>query len=793
MYKPLLQIILCLLSMISAFAQRNFSHMKLNPYPGIPATFHDSTQISPFQQTSTSKTKLHSTSLSNSCDTKASFTPANDTTVYTGQAISFTNTSQNADSFEWFNDINNRTTETDFTNFVPSVGVTQIMLVAHRDVCTDTAVTYIVNNGTPPADPKRMITSYGLPNLDESSVSVVQAKSDGYLLVGESTDENSIFFSYIIRVSETGCVLWSKRMPANVYAVPRSAISTYDSGFVLLESSLDSLEKNSFLCKFDDKGNIVWSRSYVGTVALSSAAEIRELSDHSLMVLSGEFGYDFFSITSMDETGIFRWQKRYLTNDAFGQNQTFFSDVVDRNGDAWLSGGYMQYNGPNEYDIFAILFKVDLATGNIMWSNAYHHPSKNYRFSGIHFYKDGLIMNGFIDSLEFPSQYETPYLETLVETDLDGNIRDSKSINFPAKLDAYAGDRLITHADNSMSLFYYGVEYRPTQEFPAEHSFLLRLDANKNIVWQNQYTGFTIGSNLNVAPAPFKGLAMLGRKLNNLSNPASGLSLNFVLVKVDSNGMGPGPHCDFYETFTKLQNLTINPTSLGPFAVSDFNLQTIEHPLTLINPNTEIRYNCPDYIPFCSFMKLSGKNSVCNLNDTVAFVAHKDPSCADPVKWTYDVSNIKTVYVDGNKALLTFAKPGVYKILAEKPFPCTAINDSMMVTVAGPIDLGAPRTKCKSDSLLITLPAGFQTYEWQPLYNIAMPFGQGQVIFFPRIDTVYHLTVTDAAGCRESADLPFHILPSADLNIGNDTAICTGGSATFSAGTGFSLLCVEQW
>src|SRR4051794_4485841 len=104
MYKPLLQVILCLLCMISVFAQRNFSHMKLNPFHGMPPAYHDSSQIRLFQQTATSKTKMHSTSLSDSCGTKASFTPSNDTTLYTGQAISFVNTSQNADSFEWFND-----------------------------------------------------------------------------------------------------------------------------------------------------------------------------------------------------------------------------------------------------------------------------------------------------------------------------------------------------------------------------------------------------------------------------------------------------------------------------------------------------------------------------------------------------------------------------------------------------------------------------------------------------------------------------------------------------------------
>ena len=258
-------------------------------------------------------------------------------------------------------------------------------------------------------------------------------------------------------------------------------------------------------------------------------------------------------------------------------------------------------------------------------------------------------------------------------------------------------------------------------------------------------------------------------------------------------------------------------------------------------------------------MKLTGKNSVCNLKDTFDFIAHKDPSCADPIRWNYDNANIKTTFQDGSKLRLIFKTPGVYTIRAEKPFPCADIADSILVTVAPallnfnlgndttlctgdslllkpkrryfqylwqdgstkdsfivktagdyqltvtdscgntkpdiihvdfqssiPISLGAPRVKCKSDTLLIIAPDGFQKYDWSPMYNIMISSVDQDVILFPTQDTVYHLTITDAGGCKGSADLPVHILPSVDFNLGNDTAICAGGSAVFSAGTTFS-------
>ena len=128
--------------------------------------------------------------------------------------------------------------------------------------------------------------------------------------------------------------------------------------------------------------------------------------------------------------------------------------------------------------------------------------------------------------------------------------------------------------------------------------------------------------------------------------------------------------------------MAISPYNPGVPVVTDQTLQVTDRNLAETKPNSELRYNCHDYVPLCSFMKLSGPSTVCNLKDTFDFIAHKDPSCGDPVKWTYDVSNIKTAYQDGSKLRLIFNAPGVYKILAEKPIPCNPILDSIIVTVA---------------------------------------------------------------------------------------------------------------
>ena len=339
MYKSLLQAVLALLFLLSAAAQRNFPTRKLYPDPHRPGIPLDSSQIkllqirqnytlrqlagikdsSKYGQTntkvfsnaissaaaqrptmsaatanahiniskfpnsqistlgSTTLSRSATLSVSNACGTKASFTPGNDTTLYTGQSISFINTSQNADSYEWFNDVYAKETTTDFLNFTPAVGVTQIMLVAHRGLCTDTAVTYVVRNGTSPADPKRTIATYGLPVTNEWASCITAAKADGYLLAGVSGNFDASFNAspYFVRVSETGCILWTRMMPLNHQINVCAGVATYDSGFVVLVANRD-IPDSSYLFKFDKDGNIAWSRSYLGPDALSWAVAIRE-------------------------------------------------------------------------------------------------------------------------------------------------------------------------------------------------------------------------------------------------------------------------------------------------------------------------------------------------------------------------------------------------------------------------------------------------------------------------------------------------------------------------------------
>ena len=800
------------------------------------------------------KVKSFSTALANSCTVKASFTPGNDTTLYTGQSITFTNTSLNADSYEWIVDTYFNYSTTDLLNYVPAVGITPVLLVAHQGTCTDTAITYIVRNGTPPVDQKRMTITYGMPNTNEFGSTLVNAKIDGYLLGGISGQSiNGYLQPYFVRVSETGCILWSTLLAGTSKPELHTLITTYDSGFVVEVVQREDFY-HTFLLKIDKNGNILWERSYQGNDGLNWAGSIKEMSDHSLMVMSGQFGAGNFVLTKLNESGGFLWQKRYAYN---AQDQAVFTDLVENKGYAWVAGTYYQWLNPvtNQFTWVPMLFKIDAVNGNLQWAKGYYGVNKLCAVNGLHFYKDGLIMNGFADSLVDPVNGGYSNLAFLQEMDLNGNLREGKAIHIPNELNGPIGNNLIVDENNNIQFFYSGEEEISMQPLFADWTFYLRLDQNKNILWQQDYFGYTVGYMNQAVAAPSKGIAMLGSRFNSVFSPVFGLSENMVMLKEDSSGRGPDQLCDQYQS--TIQDMTVIPYTPDPPVVTDEILSVTDMHYTASKPNSELRYNCPDYVPLCSFMKLSGKHFLCNMKDTLEFIAHKDPSCNDPVIWTYDVSYIKTTYQDGGKARLLFNAPGVYKILAEKPFPCTSIFDSMYVTVAPglihfnlgndttfctgdtillkptvkydqylwqdgsvndsfivktagdyhvmvtdscgntkadtihvdfksslALDLGATQTICPADSVFISPPAGFLRYDWTPDYNLIHGSG-GNVILFPRMDTVYRLVVHDNGSCSGQSDLKIQLFPANKPGLGNDTAICTGGDARFIAAGNF--------
>ncbi len=433
----------------AAFAQQNpFSNLSPVP-PGSPLAAQQTRMFQDFTRTQqklyqakvdsilalkhssphfSTTGKLRPATLGNSCGLHADCTPEQDTTVVTG-SLTLKNTTIGADAYEWIDDsYSSFPKPNEDLLMYPSVGVTHVRLIAHRGNCTDTADRYIVVNGTPPASNAHNTAAYGQPGIDNIVQCVAADPTDGYLLAG--TSGGNLFGDisgnpYFVRVSENGCILWSRLInsyPSGIVSV----LPMPGGGFAALASG-GGLGISGMIYRFDANGNIVWTKSIVGT-DWSNMSGMKGLSDGGFLILgrSGISVDEQMTVERLDAAGNFIWQHRYAYDaDDWG----FFSDAVESGGQLYVVGWYAARTAdPNQYPHYlekdyGVLAKIDLATGNMGWLKTYPSPGKSWYPSRINLYNGGLLMSGIADSVHDGNHLASA---VLVEVNPDGTPRNAK-------------------------------------------------------------------------------------------------------------------------------------------------------------------------------------------------------------------------------------------------------------------------------------------------------------------------------------------------------------------------------
>jgi gliding motility-associated-like protein len=694
--------------------------------------------------------KSRSATLSNGCGLHADCTPEQDTTVVTNSSFTLKNTTIGADAYEWIDEsLSSFPQPNQDLLMYPSVGVAHIRLVAHKGNCTDTADRYIVVNGTPPASNAHNTAAYGQPTIDNVVQCVAAVPIDGYLLAGTSGGNpfgDITGHPYFIRVTENGCILWS-RLINSYEARIVSVIPMPGGGFVALAKSI-SPGVSGTIYRLDANGNMVWTKSIVGTGYFYMTG-MKLLSDGGFLIMgqAGVSANTNMSLVRLDATGNFIWQHQY-TYDA--DDYGYFADAVETGGQLYLAGWYVVHTpDPGQYPYYieknyGIFSNIDLATGNMGWLKTYPSPGKTWYPNRINLYNGGLLISGIADSL-----YNGNHLASvvLVEADLNGSPRNAKLLWVSGDV-SISTIRTIVQPDNTISLMYSGTAANTLglQGWFSE-TFLMRLDQQKNILWSKNFGGQQTWWSYDAAPSPNGGMAIATMTLSALTEPWTGWSMNYELYKTDALGSVSNA-CHDWNYSATAGDMDCTDSSMTVMTAGTISFSKRDTIVVPVQPRSQMRFVCPDYVPLCSFMEVTGEKNVCNMSRTYDYIAHKDPACGDPVIWDYDHTKIRTVSEDGSKAGLQFLEPGVFVVKARKPYPCIDIIDSVIVTVSPALinySLGNDTTLCAGDSFILRPTGKYDVYLWQD--NSAADS------FIVRSAGMYRCTVTDSCGNQKADEV----------------------------------------
>ncbi|MCU0643546.1 MAG: choice-of-anchor D domain-containing protein, partial [bacterium] len=222
--------------------------------------------------------------------------------------------------------------------------------------------------------------TYGDEDWSEGFAEVLITPDGGYLAVGshsytEQLGEPDI---YLVKTDAAGNLIWEKSYGKSAFKADNASeiIQATDGGYIIAGSTITNVSNDAYLIKIDDSGNIIWEKIYGGTGG-ENAASIKPTGDGSYIFVgststnyTGALGDFDFYLVKIDATGNIIWEKHYG-----GTDWDQAGNVLITNDSGYLISGWTASPefGAVARDVFLVKFD---AAGNKQWQKLFgweHH------------------------------------------------------------------------------------------------------------------------------------------------------------------------------------------------------------------------------------------------------------------------------------------------------------------------------------------------------------------------------------------------------------------------------------
>jgi uncharacterized protein YuzE len=351
----------------------------------------------------------------------------------------------------------------------------------------------------------------------EWAFSVRQTSDGGYIVVGTTQSFGAGNWDvFLIKTNAFGNLQWAKTYGGAGNDLAYSVQQTSDGGYIVAgyTYSFGAGNDDAILIKTDANGNIIWSKTYGGT-STDGAYSVQQTSDGGYIVAGYTYSFgagdrDAFLVKT-DANGNLEWAKTY---GGTGDDRAY--SVQQTSDGGYIVTGFTYSFGAGLTDVF--LIKTD-ANGNIIWAKTYGGASDDRNLAVRQTSDGGYIVVGRTTSFGAGN-----WDIFLIKTDANGNIIWAKT---------YGGANI--EAGYSVQQTSDGgyIVAGETSSFGAGGSdfFLIKTDANGNIIWAKTYGGTNNDIGRYVQQMSDSGYIVLGYA----SSFGAGLT-DAILIKTDANG-----------------------------------------------------------------------------------------------------------------------------------------------------------------------------------------------------------------------------------------------------------------
>lgn len=236
--------------------------------------------------------------------------------------------------------------------------------------------------------------TYGSIDHDES-FSVQQTNDGGYIMVGRTCSIESNGDVYLIKTDTLGNILWTKTYGGTIYDGGYCVRQTNDGGFIIVgqTGSFGVMDVDVFLIKTDSIGNLLWTKTFDGRAYIGTDW-IQQTNDQGYIIFSSNYVYsngnsDIYLIKT-NSLGDTLWTRAYG-----GAGQEYGNAGQQTIDGGYIVTGYTTTFGSGGKDIY--LIKTD-SIGSVLWSKTFGGTGDDYAKSIIQTVDGGYILLGSTNS-----------------------------------------------------------------------------------------------------------------------------------------------------------------------------------------------------------------------------------------------------------------------------------------------------------------------------------------------------------------------------------------------------------
>ena len=357
------------------------------------------------------------------------------------------------------------------------------------------------------------VSIFGGANYDLAE-SIQQADDGGYIVAGHTISFGAGGSdAWILKFDAGGNIVWQRTYGGSLDEYARAIQQTQDGGYIVAGDTYayEPGIYNFWVLKIDGSGNIDWKKTYTGDRFAYARAIQQTLDGGYIVAGTVNLGGSDAWILKLDGNGLVVWERTY--GDNFTNDYHAYSIQQTLDG-GYIVAGYIGYIGTGAW-----VFKID-ENGNVLWQTGLG-PLGSYARAIQQTQDGGYIVAGFTDTYYYP--YEG--YAWACKLDGSGNGVWQK---------VYGGDG--RYQINSVKQTQNGEYILAGHRIPLgvnSHAdvSVLKLDGSGNIVWQKTFGGIYDDYGNSVQQTQDGGYIISGGTTFVGTNNAE-----MLLLKLDENG-----------------------------------------------------------------------------------------------------------------------------------------------------------------------------------------------------------------------------------------------------------------